>query len=69
MHTYSGHIGEALAWPTLEVFLTRFRGEVRRERDPPQASSCWPRASGPRGVESARRGMPEALLHRAILAE
>jgi uncharacterized protein len=33
-HTYSGHIGEAVVRPTLEVFLTKFDGEIHREPDP-----------------------------------
>jgi predicted DNA-binding protein with PD1-like motif len=32
--TYSGHIGEGVVRPTLEVFLTKFEGELRREKDP-----------------------------------
>ncbi|HLG51152.1 MAG TPA: DUF296 domain-containing protein [Chloroflexota bacterium] len=32
--TYSGHLSEGTVYPTLEVFLTRLAGELRRERDP-----------------------------------
>jgi uncharacterized protein len=31
--TYSGHLGEGIVRPTLEVFLTTLRGELRRTRD------------------------------------
>jgi uncharacterized protein len=31
--TYSGHIGDAEVRPTLEVFLTKLDGELRREED------------------------------------
>lgn len=34
LRTFSGHIGEATVRPTLEVFLTKFDGEVRRAEDP-----------------------------------
>jgi predicted DNA-binding protein with PD1-like motif len=30
--TYSGHVGEAVVTPTLEVFLTVLDGELRREK-------------------------------------
>ena len=33
-NTYSGHVAEGVVRPTLEVFLTRFDGEIRRARDP-----------------------------------
>ncbi len=33
-HTSSGHLVEGVVRPTLEVFLTRFAGEIRREKDP-----------------------------------
>ncbi len=32
--TFSGHLGQGLVRPTLEVFLTKLEGEIRRERDP-----------------------------------
>src|SRR5206468_1792551 len=32
--TYSGHLGEGVVRPTLEIFLTKFDGELRREKDP-----------------------------------
>ena len=32
--TNSGHIGEGIVRPTLEVFLTPLEGELRRRRDP-----------------------------------
>lgn len=32
--TFSGHIGEGYVSPTLEVFLTRLEGELRRTKDP-----------------------------------
>lgn len=32
--TYSGHVGEGVVQPTLEVFLTTLEGEIRRARDP-----------------------------------
>jgi len=31
--TYSGHLGKGYVRPTLEVFLTRFEGEIRRRKD------------------------------------
>ncbi len=31
--TYSGHIGNGYVRPTLEVFLTRLEGELRRTKD------------------------------------
>lgn len=33
-HTSSGHLAEGIVRPTLEVFLTRFAGEIHREKDP-----------------------------------
>jgi len=32
--TYSGHLGEAIVRPTLELFLTRLDGELHRQKDP-----------------------------------
>jgi predicted DNA-binding protein with PD1-like motif len=32
--TDSGHIGEGVVRPTLEVFVTKLDGELRREKDP-----------------------------------
>lgn len=32
--TFSGHIGEGTVRPTLEVFLTRLPGQLRRAKDP-----------------------------------
>ncbi len=31
---HNGHLSEAVVRPTLEVFLTKLDGEIRRERDP-----------------------------------
>lgn len=33
-HTSSGHLANGIVRPTLEVFLTKFEGEIRRVRDP-----------------------------------
>ncbi len=33
LRTYSGHVSDGTVRPTLEVFLTSFEGEIRRERD------------------------------------
>lgn len=33
-NTYSGHVAEGVVRPTLEVFLTRLEGEIRRAEDP-----------------------------------
>jgi predicted DNA-binding protein with PD1-like motif len=33
-NTYSGHVAEGVVRPTLEVFLTKLGGELRREEDP-----------------------------------
>jgi predicted DNA-binding protein with PD1-like motif len=33
-HTSSGHVAEGTVQPTLEVFLTRLEGTLRRRRDP-----------------------------------
>jgi uncharacterized protein len=34
IQTFSGHIAEGFVRPTLELFLTKLDGELRRERDP-----------------------------------
>ncbi len=33
-NTIAGHLGEATAYPTLEVFVTLFDGALRRQEDP-----------------------------------
>jgi predicted DNA-binding protein with PD1-like motif len=33
-HTSSGYVAEGTVRPTLEVFLTKFEGEIHREPDP-----------------------------------
>lgn len=34
IQTFSGHIAEGVVRPTLELFLTKLDGELRREKDP-----------------------------------